>query len=113
MSAATRMTMSATIQRNNATIDDYNNPGPPVWQIIGKDVDCYVWEKSGSTITDNGKIIKVNLPAGIFPLDADIKKGDRVLEVKDRLGVTLFNMLYIDTILRHRDHLALELRHAE
>lgn len=109
MSARIRMTMRATIQRNMAGLNPYGDKAKADWQYYGE-VPCHIWEKSGSTILENGKVVTVNMPIGIMSNIIDIDEDDRILGVADRRGRQLFGTMYIDTILKHKDHISLRLK---
>jgi len=113
MSVAQRMTMITTVQRNNAEIDEYNHPGPPKWETIGIDVMCYVWEKTASKMLDNGKLVVVSEPTAIIPIGIDITEKDRLYNITDRRGNELFGTMYINAVIRRKDHLELRLRHVK
>lgn len=114
MGARQRMTMRTTIERNEVAVDDdYGQPGPPDWQIIGVNVACYVWAGGTGgkrTSSGNERTVTVDTPGAIFPLSTDIDKEDRLDSVMDRQGVELFGELYIDSVLRRKDHIAVTLR---
>jgi len=112
VSARQRMTMRATIERNAGTEDAYGNPRTD-WQIVGIEVPCYVWAARGggrrTRIGDQDQIT-LDLPGAIFPLATDVDHKDRLLTVVDRRGEELFAMMYVDAVLRRRDHLQVSLR---
>lgn len=113
MSARSRMTMRARIERNFASDDPYGQPGPPVWQTIVVDVPCYVWYATGTarrTDISDRQVVTVDMPGAIMPLDTDIDEEDRIREVTDRRGKKLFDMLYIDGAMPRKDHMSLRLR---
>lgn len=110
MGIVQQMTMRATIQRDEAVNDEYGNKGFPVWNIIGEDIPCYVWEKSGTKVTDAGKVVAVVLIKCAMQLNTDIKEGDRLYQVRDRLGVEVYGILYVDTIMKNRKYMNIGLR---
>ena len=107
MSVRSQMVMRATIERNFAPDDEYGQPGPPAWQIIANDVPCRVWYARGAsrrTEVKDKQTITVEQPGGIMPLSTDVNEKDRVRQVTDRQGKVLFNVLYIDAVMRRIDH---------
>ena len=108
------MIMRATIQRDLRTEgDNYNQPGPPAWTTIETEIACRVWKGgTGGRRTDAGaeRTITTDMPMAVFPLDTDITEKDRLLKIEDRQGRELFGMMYVDAVLRRKDHLAVGLR---
>ena len=108
------MTMRATIQRDlREEIDHYGQLGPPEWTTIETEVRCRVWKGgTGGRRTDQGdeRTVTTDMPMAVFPLDTDITEKDRLLNVEDRRGNELFSMMYVDVVLRRKDHLAVGLR---
>lgn len=111
------MTMRATIERNNGVTDPHGQKSVD-WQSHLDGVMCRVWAGvtttrsriAGRLIEDHREVVSDN-PSGVFPLGTDITKRDRVVAVKDRVGSTLFDdVLYVDGVLRRRDHLAVRFR---
>lgn len=93
------LTMRAKIARNVAAADPHGNPGIPVWGITGDTVHCFIWTQSAQPVHDGRKVVAVEQIRACFPREADIKQGDKVTEIKDRRGQTVFDSdLEVDTV---------------
>lgn len=69
------------------------------------DVPCRLWYIYGALrIRDTSTVADADLRMAV-PLATDIKKGDVVREVKDRLGADLWSDLKVDVVLRRKNHL--------
>ena len=117
MSCRTRMTMRAFFQRNSAGADDYGQPAPQVWGAIpsaaAPKTPCWTWVRSGDTRHRPEVSQDSTEHRMIIPLGTDVTSDDRVEKVQDRAGTELFPTMYIDAVLRRRDHLELRLRDHE
>jgi len=110
VSARSAMTMRATLQRDTARDDEYGQPGPPDWQTTA-DVACLTWQGAGRKSQQAARTVEADEHTMLVPSGTDIVSGDRVLEVYDRRGTVLREIpLYVDAVLRRRDHLEARLR---
>lgn len=104
------MTMRALIEKKIAPTDDYEQPGPPTWVIVGVDVPCYAWCDSRSTLVGDKLTVTVGALGMIVPLETDVGDEYRVREVTDRRGCRLFDVMYVDGVSPRKDHLGVRLR---
>ena len=110
MGVRSRMTMRATIERNEAGTDAYGQPGPPDWKAIAVDVPCYAWSEGKRMRIGDEKTVVLDGPGMVLSLGTDVTEKDRIRSVSDRLDAELFDTMYIDAVARRRDHLELRLR---
>ncbi len=109
MSARQQMTMRAVWQRNEATKNAYNLPGPANWKTLDLSLPCFVWIDN-SHLVDNTGAVQVSEPKAMVPKGKDFKVGDRFESVKDRAGNDLFGTMTIETISLRSDHQELRLK---
>lgn len=105
------MTMRAVVRRNAATgTDAHGHPVAPSYAAHAT-IPCRVWSRSRSAIEDGDKAVTVEILRAIFPLDADVREDDQIVNVNNRLGTTLFaGPLDIRTLQRMDNHQAAVLR---
>ena len=108
MSARNEMTMRAVMERDAVitagTEDVYGHDAPPDWQSHIT-VACLAYSKTEREVVDDKRVI-VQLIKIMFPIAADVTNVDRVANVKDRRGATLFaGPLTIQALERRRTHL--------
>lgn len=105
------MTMRATIERNETPgVDDYGQKGPPGWIIVGVDVPCYVWIDTKRRVVADQRTVIAETPMALVERDLDVVAEDRIRQVVDRRGNELFGTMYVDVVVRRRDHQELRLR---
>lgn len=46
----------------------------------------------------------------IVPLETDVTESDRVEKVEDRAASELYGEMYVDAVIRRKDHIELRLR---
>ena len=110
MSARGRMTLRATLQRDTAHADEYGQPGPTDWQTTAH-VACLTWQGGGRRSQQPARTVEADEHTMLVPSGTDVVSGDRVLEVYDRVGaVVREDPLYVDAVVRRRDHLEVRLR---
>lgn len=104
--------MRATVQRNAAgATDPYGNPGAPNWQPHIAALPCYVWFEVERHAIDTTKTAALEDRKAIVPKGTDIKPGDRLFDVRDRLGTVIFTgPAVIDSAGVRKDHIALALK---
>lgn len=115
MGARSAMTMRALIEEDTAGgPDPYGHPLASSWSTKLTDVACRVYSKTRREVIDGDKTALVEDIRAIFPLTTNVIELNRLLNVKDRLGATLFaGPLSIDTLTRRRDHLEAALRRVQ
>ncbi len=88
MSARSRMTMRAMVERNTAGDGSWGTPGVDFTQV--GEIDCRVFSKNIKDVDDSGKSAVVRVPFAHVPVAADVEQGDQLVNVSDRLGVVQF-----------------------
>lgn len=103
------MTMRAHIERPVVSSNAWNEAVVASMQTIGP-IACRVWNDKKTLILDGDKTASVGGFRAVFPPRADIRAGDRIAKVTDRLGAVLFpGVFVVKTTIRRRGHLAVEL----
>ncbi len=112
MSCRSRMTHRAFIQRNGADKNIYGHKSPQGWAALST-TPCYAWTVTGDT--KNAPEVSQDSTSykAIMPLDTDITSDDRLEKVENRIEAELFGVLYIDAVLRRRDHFEIRMRDHE
>lgn len=103
------------IERNTASgLDPYGQTIPPLWTAMSELIPCFVYARAKRQIVQNeGTVIIENIRA-MFPKGADVRQGDRIASLSDRLGVIVWQgPMMVDTILPRPDHLEALLRRVE
>lgn len=81
------------------------------WQEHLADEPCRCWFVRSAITTQGDKPVIVNEWRLVVPIAADVVVGDRLAEVTDRLGFTLFDgPAGVDAVGRRRDHQVLTVR---
>lgn len=106
------MTHRAFIQRNGAAKNKYGHRSPPDWQALST-TPCYWWAVTGDTKNAPEVSQDSTSSKAIMPLDTDITSDDRIEKVENRIGSELAGVLYIDAVLRRRDHFEIRMRDHE
>lgn len=118
MSIRFTMTMRSQVERNVAPDDPYGNEGAFQWEIVNPEQPCFVSNSARTEVTDGGKSVFVEEFRAIFPARADVARGDRLVQVKNRRGELLFDTIFaVEGILEQSagpqvDHLVALLRRA-
>ena len=88
MTARGKMTMRATLERDTqVAVDSHNTPNPPSWAVQVLALPCYVYERLRPIrYIDGNKQATVADLICMAPKGTDIKSGDRINGVVDRLG---------------------------
>jgi hypothetical protein len=87
-----RMTMRAEIERDTATgTDAHGHPVAPVFAPTGDPVPCFVWSTASRQAVGAGRVALIEDIRAMFPVGADIRAGDEIARVTDRLGTVLVN----------------------
>lgn len=79
------MTMRARVQRSAAGVDRYGHQKPPTPaenELISDAMPCYVWTKNRREVVDGISVVVEEISA-YFRKDADILRGDTIVEVVD------------------------------
>lgn len=85
-----RLTMRAAIERNQATATDaWGNPVEPDFQSIGDPIKCFVWSNSARKLVDGAKTALIEDMRAMFALGADVKAGDEITSITNRMGVEI------------------------
>lgn len=107
MGARQRMTMRATIERDQQAAEDpWGHPENPDWQTHLDRLPCSMWVHVETDVTDDNMQAVVEDRRAIFPLDTDLTPTDRIAQVADRRGQVLFDgPMRIRTVVRRADHL--------
>jgi hypothetical protein len=107
------MRMRAVLKRDKMmhhdqeTRDDFNQKAPPEWEIVNPALPCYAWAgpMGGRHAAISGVMLVVaDLPGMIIPKSADVRPGDMVVDVKDRLGVEILGMMIVDSVFLRTTH---------
>lgn len=109
MSCRSRMTMRAFIQRNSSSVDSWGHKRPGNFEPLSTTA-CYAWEPSADIRHQAEVSMESSRFHAMVPLGTDVTRKDRVEKVEDRAATELFGVMYIDAILRRRDHLLLKMR---
>jgi hypothetical protein len=73
-------------------------------------VACFLVTKSGREAVAPDRVVVVEQVELLLPLDADIRKTDRVGDVVNKAGVTLLaGPMNVLDVLPHHDHLAAQI----
>jgi hypothetical protein len=102
---ASMLRYRATVMRpTDIGPDDY---GQPILtdQMIGVDVPCYVWYRSGERSEDETTSMEQYELRAAFLRSADIQSGDKLTSVYDRQENTVFGGLQIDAVMVRQAYL--------
>jgi hypothetical protein len=102
-----RMTRRARVERFViGGTDAFNMKLPPVWQTITSVQPCWLWTRTRRLMSDLQGLVTLEDTRALFPPGADIKEGDRLSGITDRLGTGLWSGAYrVDVLTRRPDHL--------
>lgn len=112
MPARTRMTMRAYIQRNTASANALGHESVPSWTALST-TPCYAWVDRGDTRHTAEMSAEGERYRAIVPIGTDVTSKDRLEKVTERDDTQLFGVMYVDAVIRRRDHLELRLRSHE
>jgi hypothetical protein len=113
--ARSLMKMRAWVDRDvNKERDDYNQRDPPRWQPLGPPIPCHAWmgpTGGKHTASSGDMVLVVDMPGMIVPLGTDIKEGDLVRKVVNRLGADIFaTKMLVDFVAPRKTHLEARLK---
>lgn len=105
MSARSRMTMRAFIERDGESdLDADRNPVAPIFATLAT-APCYAWTKVRKEVVDGDKTIVFDDLRMMVPLSQDVTEADQVLKIEDRSGTTLFpGPMRIESVQRMPTH---------
>jgi hypothetical protein len=111
MSARSRMTQRALIERGTPGADDgYGNPGPTTWDTHIEALPCWLYEATERESVSEETTAVVTALKMMVPASADVTEQDRINGVKNRLGQVIeAGFLHIETVLWKRTHKELAL----
>lgn len=98
-----RLTMRATVERNQATANDsWGGDVAPDFQPIGT-LNCFVWSRQSRENLDGEKTTMVEDMRAMFALKADINENDEIASVTDRQGNVLIpGRLRVEGPVQHK-----------
>lgn len=103
--AGSIMVMRAEVRRNVAGTDGYGHQKPATGnlQIVQDAMPCHVRIETAREIVD-GKEVAIESIIGLFRHDADLKRDDRIEQIKDRRDRVVFaGPLLVDLIVEKFD----------
>lgn len=102
--------MRADVERNTASgADPFGLPVKPVFTVLAT-LPCFVYSKARREVVDGDKSAQVEDLRALFPLRADLKEGDEISPIKDRLGVVILSGRFqVEAIQRKHDHVEVSL----
>lgn len=105
----TRLKYRCSIERNNATTDEWGQSGTPDWSELDDDLPCYAWVDGGREAVTTERTAVVRDMRLLLPLGTDVTESDRIGDISERGSVIFDGPFGIEVVLRHRDHLELML----
>jgi hypothetical protein len=93
--------------------DKFNQRAPPDWKIMNDALPCYAWAGpmgGRHAVTSGVMVMVVDMPGMIVPKSADIIPGDRIEEVKDRIGTVILKRMQVDSVFPRSTHKEARLR---
>ena len=119
MTAASRMTMRATLKRSAGARDAFGGKAVPQdWQATSEAEPCFVWVPQQVQVADGQQMMALEEIRGIFRSDADIQAGDVLEGLRDRRErEVLAGRLAVTAVSQRtagaaKSHLAVSLRRA-
>lgn len=92
------LSMRADISRRTGAADDYGNLLND-WASVVTSVPCLVQINPNRKITDGEKVVVIEDIKAIFQSDANVLTGDRIDQVLDARGETVFStQMFVDKI---------------
>lgn len=112
MTARSRMTHRALVERNSATgADSDGYPNTPSWTTHIAALPCYFWSQYKTEAIDESKAAVVEATRMAVPSGTDINQRDRVRDIKDRTGaVYAAGVFVIEGIQERATHREISLR---
>lgn len=106
--------MRCTVERATATTDAGGGQ-TLTWATYLSGVRCRAWfdarRESAREAVQGSKLTVLEDRRLIVPAGTDVREGDRIASVTDRLGATLYaGPMAIESVGRRRDHLILYVR---
>lgn len=90
--------------------DEFGDPVEQDWQDHLTDVKCRAWSNSAREPVDERSVVTFEDRRVSVGLDVDVTEADRVQEIRDHRGNTIFEgPMGVEGITRHTDHLELVL----
>lgn len=110
MSARSKMTMRAVVERDTSSgDDDFGHPVKPDFTAHGT-FPCWAWSSSDREVVDGDKSALIESFRAMFPKGADVKEGDEIVNITNRRAVILFpGRFQIETMQFKHDHLEADL----
>ena len=111
MPARTRMIHRVFLERNNAAANTYGHESPPDWDTL-ETVAGYVWVVGENTQHREELSQASARYRATVPLGTDVTEEDRILKVENRADspTELFGTMYIDAVIRRKNHTELRMR---
>ena len=109
MSSRQRMTMRAYIQRSSASADSYGHTRPESFAALST-TPCWAWIVVENTNHGDAVSAIATRYRLIMPISTTVTENDRIEKVEDRAATELFGLMYIDAVIRRRDHLEIRCR---
>lgn len=107
------MTNRCDVQRDanyGQSEDAWGNDDPASWQSHLTSLPCRFWFDGTETVIDGVKGTEVTTRKLIVPAGTDITEDDRIVSVKDRLGVELADgPMRIDSVGHRSGHIVVTL----
>ncbi len=107
------MTNRVDVQRDanySGSADTWGNDSPANWQAHLTSLPCRFWFDGVQTVVDGIKSTEVTTRKLIVPAGTDITEDDRIVSVKNRLGVELADgPMRIDSVGHRSGHIVLTL----
>ncbi len=113
--------MRCVIERNMAAVGENAQPvtkdgfglsGTPDWRDLGPLCPCYV--SAGGTSKGIShkpeRVIGLDELTGLLPIGTDVRRGDRLARVLDRMGAQLFGKLLVNSVYARKTHVELSLQ---
>lgn len=111
MTARSRMTHRALIERDGATgSDPYNAANVPSWATHIASLSCWFYVPRGRQpqVTTDAATVTLEQPRLLAPKGTDIAEGDRINGIVDRLGASVYSgILNITSVVPKPTHLEL------
>lgn len=90
-----QMVMRATVRRHPAAKDSYGQKkAAAAWEIIAGAMPIYFWIEQEDELVE-GRSIVVEKIRGYVRHTADVKRGDELLDIKDRRERTIFEGTFV------------------
>ena len=99
------MVHRAQVERNTTTAQDrFGQPAAPTW-TAQETLPCRGWTTRRQAVRDGQKSVVLHDLKAAFPLSADVREGDRLTSITDRLGAVVYaGPLMVEEIVRRSTH---------